>query len=145
MTQPLLQCQLTHARVPHPRGMRMSQRVRRNPRLMDAGAAARSRKQFREGRIAQRLGSTLATTADQKQEWAATIRRSVCDHILVEGGEGCRLVEIDDALESRLCPHALRMIVAASDDNATMSIADILELERQHFAGTQPTVQHQPH
>lgn len=94
----------------------MPQRVRRNPRLMDAGAAARSRKQFREGRVAQRLGSTLATTADEKHEWAADIHWSVRDHILVEGGEGPRLVEIDDALKSRLCPHALRMIVAASDE-----------------------------
>ena len=84
----------------------MSQRVRRDPRLMDVGAAARSRKQFREGRVAQRLGSTLATTADQKHEWAAAIRWPVRDHILVEGGEGCRLVEIDDAFESRLCPHS---------------------------------------
>src|ERR1022692_2120692 len=128
MTQPLLQCQLTHARVPHPRGMRMPQRVRRNPRLMDAGAAACSRKQFREGRVAQRFGSTLATTADQKHEWAAGIAWPVRDHILVEGGEGCRLVEVHDALEPRLRPHSLRMVVAASDDNAAMSIADVLEL-----------------
>src|ERR1700677_139401 len=85
------------------------------------------------------------TTADQKHEWAAAVRWPVRDHILVEEGEGRRLVEVDNALESRLCPHALRVIVAASDDNATMSIADILELERQHFAGTQPAIQHQSH
>src|SRR6266540_6203634 len=107
--------------------------MRRDPRLMKAQPLTLPPKQLHEGRIAQGLVMLLATAPYKEQMILAGVPRAFVQHICANGGQGLRLVKIDDPLDGGLRARTFRMVSAIPHGDAPPTILNIFEMQVEHF------------
>ena len=57
--------------------------------------------------------------------------------------QSCGLVKIDHALDPRFAARTARVVETHTDRHPPLSVGNISEVKAEHFAGTQPTIEHQ--
>src|SRR6266568_7950401 len=97
MAQPLLECQFTHASLPHTGRMGVPERVGGDPRVTHMQPLAVALKQFDQGMVTQRFPSFFAMAANQKDIGAAALCWSLLHHVGSEGLECLRFMQINHA------------------------------------------------
>jgi hypothetical protein len=63
--------------------------------------------------------------------------------VTVDRVQGAWLVQVDHSLVAGLRSGTARMIVAFADGDAAAGVGDVVQLQAQHLAGPQPTIEHQ--
>src|SRR5919112_1252693 len=143
MTEPAHERKLTHASLPHARGMGMPESMGRHAGPAHPGTLTGAREQLGERGIGQRLAAAPAMAADEEKEGGASVTRALERHVVGDRSERRRFVQVDDALAASLGAHPARMVLAMAHDDAPAAVGNILELEAERLAGPQTTVEHE--
>jgi hypothetical protein len=140
--EPLLQRQLAHAALPHRGGVGVPQRAWGLVRRSDAEPVQPAGEPARDGLIAQRLAPAGTAAADQEHERALRIQWAFVQHVAVDRVQGARLVQVHHPLVTCLRTGAARMIVTPAHRNPAAAVGNVVQLQAQHLARTQPAVEH---
>src|ERR1700730_9071570 len=117
MTKSLLQGELPHPPLPHFCRVRMAQCVRSLPGFANAEALAMASEHFDHCVVTQGLVSVFAASADEKHKGAIAIGWWLLRNVGVQGAERLRLMQFNNPLHARFCPHASGMIRSIPDDH----------------------------
>jgi hypothetical protein len=110
--------------------------VRREPGCSESCTLAGATEELREGRITEWVVPATSPAPNKKQKRTRGIARAFGHDIGIDGFQRGRFMEIDQALDPTFRPEACGMILAATDDDPPPSVGDILQMQREHFAGT---------
>jgi hypothetical protein len=107
--------------------------VGRHPLFSDSGAVAGTGKQTGQRRIGQWVPTICASPAYEENERSFGIVRPFMHDVCVQYFQGVAIVQIDYALDTGLRSHALWMIIAAADEEATTPVAYICQLQSKNL------------
>lgn len=87
----------------------------------------------------------MPAAADEEDERGVGIGGALLHHVGADRPQRLGLMQVDDALEPGLRPHALRMIITVAHDHAAPAVREVLQMQPERLARPQPTLKHQQH
>jgi len=121
----------------------MPQGVGSHPCLADASALTGPCKQPYQSVVPEGLATPPTSTADEENQRRLGLARSLGQHLSAKRSQRLRFVQLDDAFDTGLRAHALRMVSPMPHDDATTSVGDILQGEAKGFARAETALKHQ--
>jgi len=123
--------------------MRVPQRVRRFVRAADAEPVQPAGEPASNGLVAQRFAPASPGAANKEHERAGGVERAFVQHVAVDCVQRARLMQIHHPLVPGLRPGAPRVVITLADRDSPTPVGDVVQLQAQHLAGTQPPIEHQ--